>query len=221
MGFDHNRFTIRRSPESNQGEKSMRNTTLAGLLAAPLMVFMLGLPARAADAGAPTTCKDGTTSTATGRGACSGHGGVQRAATDKAAAAAPAEPAAAPAAPAAPAASGTPTTCKDGTTSMATGRGACSGHGGVQKPSKSKPALDAPTSAPATAATPAAAAPAAAAPAAAKSSTVSKSAPTATASNTDPTGATAKCKDGTYSKSHHHSGTCSHHGGVAEWLTAQ
>ncbi len=216
MGFDHNRFTIRRSPESNQGEKSMRNTTLAGLLAAPLMVFMLGLPARAADAGAPTTCKDGTTSTATGRGACSGHGGVQRAATDKAAAAAPAEPAAAPAAPAAPAASGTPTTCKDGTTSMATGRGACSGHGGVQKPSKSKPALDAPTSAPATAATPAAAAPAAA-----KSSTVSKSAPTATASNTDPTGATAKCKDGTYSKSHHHSGTCSHHGGVAEWLTAQ
>src|SRR5882762_7143286 len=189
----------------------MKNTNLAGLLAAPLMVFMLGLPARAADAGAPTTCKDGTTSTATGRGACSGHGGVQRAATDKAAAAAPAEPAAAPAAPAAPAASGTPTTCKDGTTSMATGRGACSGHGGVQKPSKSKPALDVPTSAPATAATPAAAAPAAA-----KSSTVSKSAPTATASNTDPTGATAKCKDGTYSKSHHHSGTCSHHGGVAE-----
>jgi len=190
----------------------MKNTNLAGLLAAPLMVFMLGLPARAADAGAPTTCKDGTTSTATGRGACSGHGGVQKAAT----AAAPAEPAAAPAAPAAPAASGTPTTCKDGTTSMATGRGACSGHGGVQKPSKSKPALDAPTSAPATAATPAAAAPAGA-----KSSTVSKSAPTATASNTDPTGATAKCKDGTYSKSHHHSGTCSHHGGVAEWLTAQ
>jgi len=201
----------------------MKNTNLAGLLAAPLMVFMLGLPAQAADTGAPTTCKDGTTSTATGRGACSGHGGVQKAATDKAAAA-PAEPAdapAAPSAPAAPAASGTPTTCKDGTTSMATGRGACSGHGGVQKPSKSKPALDAPTSAPATAAAPADAAPAASAPAAAKSSTASKSAPTATASNTDPTGATAKCKDGTYSKSKHHSGTCSHHGGVAEWLTAQ
>jgi hypothetical protein len=50
---------------------------------------------------------------------------------------------------------------------------------------------------------------------------VSKSAPTATAGNTDPTGATAKCKDGTYSKSKHHSGTCSSHGGVAEWLTAQ
>ncbi len=33
-----------------------------------------------------------------------------------------------------------------------------------------------------------------------------------------PTGATAKCKDGTYSMSQHHSGTCSHHGGVAQWL---
>jgi len=121
----------------------MKNTNLAGFLAVPLMAFMLGLPAHAADSSAPTTCKDGTTSTATGRGACSGHGGVQKDAASKAAAAAPAEPAAAPAAPAA---SGTPTTCKDGTTSMATGRGACSGHGGVQKPSKSKPALDAPLS---------------------------------------------------------------------------
>ncbi|WP_345817200.1 DUF3761 domain-containing protein (plasmid) [Paraburkholderia sp. PREW-6R] len=32
-----------------------------------------------------------------------------------------------------------------------------------------------------------------------------------------PTGATAHCGDGTYSFSQHHSGTCSHHGGVAEW----
>src|SRR5882724_5329289 len=76
----------------------MKNTNLAGLLALPLMVFMLGLPASAADSAAPTTCKDGTTSTATGRGACSGHGGVQKAAANKADAAAPAEPAAAPAA---------------------------------------------------------------------------------------------------------------------------
>lgn len=30
-------------------------------------------------------------------------------------------------------------------------------------------------------------------------------------------GATAKCADGTYSFSAHHSGTCSHHGGVAVW----
>jgi hypothetical protein len=139
----------------------MRKTNLAALIAAPLMVFALSLPALAADDAAATTCKDGTTSTATGRGACSGHGGVQKA---KKAAASAAAPAAAPAAAA-------------------------------------------PT--------------APAAPAAAKSATASKSAPTATAGNTDPTGATAKCKDGTYSKSKHHSGTCSSHGGVAEWLTAQ
>ncbi len=33
-----------------------------------------------------------------------------------------------------------------------------------------------------------------------------------------PPGATAVCRDGTYSFSQHHSGTCSHHGGVAKWL---
>jgi len=33
-----------------------------------------------------------------------------------------------------------------------------------------------------------------------------------------PAGATAQCVDGTYSFSQTHSGTCSHHGGVASWL---
>ncbi|MDQ1513938.1 MAG: hypothetical protein QOC59_1780 [Microbacteriaceae bacterium] len=33
-----------------------------------------------------------------------------------------------------------------------------------------------------------------------------------------PSGATAKCNDGTWSFSQHHSGTCSGHHGVAEWL---
>lgn len=33
-----------------------------------------------------------------------------------------------------------------------------------------------------------------------------------------PAGATAKCGDGTFSFSKHRSGTCSRHGGVAEWL---
>ena len=105
-------------------------------------------------------------------------------------------------------------TCKDGTTSTTTGRGACSGHGGVQKAGKS-----------AAAAAPAAtesAAPAAA-PAPAPAAAASKAAPAAksaaTTGNTDPTGATAKCKDGTYSKSKQHKGSCSHHGGVAEFLT--
>ena len=33
-----------------------------------------------------------------------------------------------------------------------------------------------------------------------------------------PSGATARCNDGTYSFSRNRRGTCSHHGGVAEWL---
>ena len=33
-----------------------------------------------------------------------------------------------------------------------------------------------------------------------------------------PQGATAQCRDGTYSFSQSHRGTCSHHGGVAKWL---
>ncbi|BCI68078.1 DUF3761 domain-containing protein [Acetobacter aceti] len=33
-----------------------------------------------------------------------------------------------------------------------------------------------------------------------------------------PSGATAKCGDGSFSFSQHHRGTCSHHGGVDEWL---
>ncbi|AWV19315.1 hypothetical protein A3862_07090 [Methylobacterium sp. XJLW] len=32
-----------------------------------------------------------------------------------------------------------------------------------------------------------------------------------------PAGATAKCRDGTWSFSHTHRGTCSRHGGVARW----
>jgi hypothetical protein len=109
-------------------------------------------------------------------------------------------------------------TCKDGTTSAATGRGACSGHGGVQKAGK-----------PATAAAPASTESASPAPAPVSSAAASQAAPAAksmpaaksaaTSGNTDPTGATAKCKDGTYSKSKHHKGSCSHHGGVAEFLT--
>jgi hypothetical protein len=144
----------------------MKNPNLVGLVAASMVAFVLALPAHAADSAAPTTCKDGTTSTATGKGACSGHGGVLK----------------------------TP---------------------------KSKPAAASTTAAPPAAAAPATSAPAAGTPAATKSPTATKSAPTATAGNTDPTGATAKCKDGTYSKSQHRSGTCSSHGGVAEWLTAQ
>ncbi len=110
----------------------------------------------------------------------------------------------------------TPTTCKDGSTSEVSGRGACSGHGGVLKIKKVKASKEA-----AAAAAPAAAA-TVAAPAAkvekAATKTAEAKAPTVTASATDPTGATAKCKDGTFSHSKHHGGSCSNHGGVAEFL---
>jgi hypothetical protein len=33
-----------------------------------------------------------------------------------------------------------------------------------------------------------------------------------------PAGASAECRDGSYSFSQHHQGTCSHHGGVLRWL---
>lgn len=33
-----------------------------------------------------------------------------------------------------------------------------------------------------------------------------------------PAGASARCRDGSYSFSENRRGTCSHHGGVAEWL---
>ena len=35
---------------------------------------------------------------------------------------------------------------------------------------------------------------------------------------TVPAGSSAQCGDGSYSFSHSHRGTCSHHGGVAQWL---
>ncbi|HEV3358333.1 MAG TPA: DUF3761 domain-containing protein [Pseudonocardiaceae bacterium] len=43
--------------------------------------------------------------------------------------------------------------------------------------------------------------------------------PDPVAADSPPAGATAKCNDGTYSFSKHHSGTCSGHHGVAEWLS--
>ena len=43
--------------------------------------------------------------------------------------------------------------------------------------------------------------------------------PSKTKSGQAPAGATAQCVDGSYSFSQHHQGTCSHHGGVASWLS--
>ena len=42
--------------------------------------------------------------------------------------------------------------------------------------------------------------------------------PVRTMSSQAPPGASAQCRDGSYSFSVHRRGTCSHHGGVAQWL---
>jgi hypothetical protein len=42
--------------------------------------------------------------------------------------------------------------------------------------------------------------------------------PVKTQNTSAPNGATAQCRDGSYSYSQHRQGTCSHHGGVAKWL---
>ena len=42
--------------------------------------------------------------------------------------------------------------------------------------------------------------------------------PTRTADNQPPAGATAQCRNGTFSFSQSRRGTCSHHAGVAKWL---
>src|ERR1051325_2224690 len=90
------------------------NIKLKSALTTALVVFA----AVAANGQAATTiCKDGTTSAASGRGACSQHGGVDAKAT-------------AAAVKAAQAATRQLVVCKDGTSSPS-GRGACSHHGGV------------------------------------------------------------------------------------------
>jgi len=181
-----------------------------------LTLFLLPVAAHA-KAAPDVVCKDGTADKG-GRGACSGHGGVDKAATKAKAdaekkAKAAEKKAKAEAAKAEKAAAkkekkakgetkadAAPQTvvCKDGTTDQK-GRGACSGHGGIDKKASKK-------------------AKAAAEPAA---HTGARAQPASRASDRadDKKGpATAKCKDGTLSYAEHHTGACSNHGGVAEWL---
>jgi hypothetical protein len=118
----------------------------------------------------PVACKDGTTAAHGGRGACSGHGGIDKSASASSASAGSAPAASAPASPAASASGSAAVACNDGTTAAHGGRGACRGHGGVNKSgSAGGGAAAAAVPAPAAAAAPAPAAPAtrvAAAPAA-------------------------------------------------------
>ncbi len=119
-----------------------------------LSIAVLSLGLGAARLSAQTTvvasvCKDATTSAVSGRGACSGHGGVDSKATEAARKATRAQAKAAKKQAKAAARAdektesksekkaekaATMVTCTDGTASKG-GRGACSSHGGIKKPS--------------------------------------------------------------------------------------
>ncbi len=114
-----------------------------------------------------------------------------------------------------------PAVCKDGTTSAAAGRGACSGHGGVD--SAATKATNASRKA--------AKAEAKEARATASKNSSRAAAATATAQKAekkaakaeeraahDSVGATAQCKDGTFSHAASTQGACSRHGGVARTI---
>jgi hypothetical protein len=159
----------------------------AALLAAPVVSL-----AQDTSSSTQVTCMDGTTSPHGGRGACSGHGGINKSASTSTSSTAPAPAASTtPAAAAAPASTATAATvtCNDGTSSKG-GRGACSGHGGVNKSATGGATTAAPAAAPAAAAAPA--------------STAAASTTTAAAMVT--------CTDGTSSKGGR--GACSGHGGI-------
>ena len=208
-------------------------------------IFSAGL-ALAATA-ATVTCKDGTTGPG-GRGACRGHGGIDKSASSgstKSAPTAAAEPE-----------GGNTVTCKDGATSKG-GRGACRGHGGVAKAGAAERAPEAEGAAttvtckdgatskggrgacrghggiakagetipapPRASRTPPPVPPTGVPPSESPRARATPPAQVAAtthgkAASTDPTGAIARCKDGVYWHSTHHQGACSRHGGVDSWM---
>jgi hypothetical protein len=172
-------------------------------------------------------CKDGTTSTASGRGACSGHGGVDRAAVSQQRKTVKAETRAAKATAKVTAGAQVTTICMDGTTSNSSGRGTCSGHGGARGAEATSKTTGAPVSNPATAAptptvyppTPTVSVPRASPRAQTRASTNSAvRVGSGGAEDNNPVGAIAQCKDGMYSHATHRRGACGHHGGVATWM---
>lgn len=211
-----------------------RTLRLATVAAAFALVF--APPVRAQATG--SVCMDGSTSTATGRGACTAHGGVNKAATKvekreiKQEQKASREVAKTTPGPQETVA------CGDGTTSTAVGRGACARHGGV-KAVKTARATARPTGAPVP--TPGTAAPPvpmrrvsshrAMTPEAGATTPATTAAPARNSSaahagvagsgakeDNNPAGAVAKCKDGLYSHARSHRGACSRHGGVGQWM---
>jgi hypothetical protein len=118
------------------------------------------------------------------------------------------------------------TICIDGTRSVSSGRGACSGHGGVNKKAithqkkvvkkevKAADRMARPMPAPVPTVTPRASARARVR-ANSNSAVVSGS---GAAEDNNRGGAIARCKDGLYSHARNRQGACSRHGGVASWL---
>lgn len=167
-----------------------------------------------------TICKDGSTSVSAGRGACSGHGGVDKKAGSRQKKIVKSETKAAKGVATRTAGAQVTTICSDGTTSNSTGRGTCSGHGGARGAEATSKATGAPIPAPATAAAPRASVPAprASTRAATRASAKTAVAGSGAAEDNNPAGAIAKCKDGLYSHAAHRRGACGHHGGVASWI---
>jgi len=93
----------------NLAKTKLDGLILPALVTAALLAAPGFLSAQDASSG-PVTCNDGTTSPHGGRGACSGHGGVNKAASSGSTAAAAAPATAAPPAPPAPPAATAPTT---------------------------------------------------------------------------------------------------------------
>ena len=200
-----------------------RLITTTGSIA--LLAF-LAVPAIRAQQQTQVTCKDGT-SDAGGRGACRGHGGVDKTAAAKTGtspkiASTRSKTTSKSTTAARSTAAIAKVTCKDGTTDDG-GRGACSGHGGVQKAAAAAPAARSAATMPAPPAATVAPAPTRAAPAPSAPRAATTPAPRSTANaaadqRNVAAGATAQCKDGTYSHSQTHTGACSRHGGVSKWL---
>jgi hypothetical protein len=174
----------------------MVSALLAGVLAFPMLGSAADTATSTTDAAAPVLCKDGTTATHSGKGACSHHGGVNKSGTASTSSSSSgssgnaATTAAAPSAPAAAAAS--PVLCKDGTTATHSGKGACSHHGGVNKSGTASTTGSSGSAGGAASAAPTAPAPAAPA-APAPSSATSHTAPTPTAA-TPPAGSAMRAQ---------------------------
>jgi hypothetical protein len=183
---------------------SFRKSLYAAAIAGAVAAFSFSTAQGQATA---TICVDGTTSAAAGRGACSGHGGVDRAATAKEKQGVRKQARAAKTAANATAGAQLTVTCSDGTVSNSPRRGACSGHGGIAAAATTGKRTGRPIPMPGTAVTPSRRP-------SARSGTPGSGAP----EDNDPADAVARCKDGLYSHAKHRQGACSRHGGVASWM---